>query len=884
MIGGKLLSASAAVEPTYIEDVFSTYLYTGNGSTQTITNGIALTDSVTVTGFSNDTNLESIYATPGTYSWVCPAGVTSVSVVCIGGGAGDAGGNDNSFTGGGLGWKNNIPVTPGNSYTVVVGAGGAVGWQGGANLNNGGDSYFINLSTVKGGGGGGYGSGVPGNFVGDGGGSGGYAGGGSGGSAGGYTGSGGNGRGGAPYVNTAGVGGAAPGNSGTGSGNGTGLYGRGADNGSVGNGAPTNSYGAGRSSTSVNGGAVRIIWGANRTFPYNAGYITTLTEGYGGMVWTKCRSTASTDHILCDTVSPRYRSIRSNTTAGATGSGQTYYPNIDKFLSNGYLLNQPNASDTDSVNGSGRTYASWTFRQAPRFFDVVTYTGNGGTARAISHDLGVTPGMVIVKRTNAAQSWHCLHKDANLMFLDTTDAAFSAATTATRFGDGTNVIRPNSTTFTVTGSTINNSGDTYVAYLFAHDPLGPSGDGSDGLIACGSYTGNGSNTGPVVSLGWEPQWVMIKASSKAGDNWRMFDTMRGMDVNTTGSGDGILSANTTAAEALTNRLSPTATGFQLTDTAGDVNTSGATYTYIAIRRGPMREPTVGTEVFAMDTYRATSPALVSGFVTDWTFRRLKNTTADWTVSSRLTGKTTLLFNSTAAEASGTTELYDYQNGAISSVGSAFSTLAGWMFRRAPGFFDVVAYRGTGSTGTKNHNLGVVPEMMILKNRNDTDGWFVYHQATGNTGYTGLNTTNGFLPAPLAFNNTSPTASVFTVGSSLNFSSSFNYIAYLFASLPGISKVGSYTGNGSNQTINCAFTTGARFILIKRTDSTGDWYVWDSARGIVSGNDPHLSLNTTAAEVTTNDTIDPDSTGFTVNQLAANNVNVNAATYIYLAIA
>jgi len=96
--------------------------------------------------------------------------------------------------------------------------------------------------------------------------------------------------------------------------------------------------------------------------------------------------------------------------------------------------------------------------------------------------------------------------------------------------------------------------------------------------------------------------------------------------------------------------------------------------------------------------------------------------------------------------------------------------------------------------------------------------------------------------------------------------------------------GRYTGNGSSQTINCGFTGGARFILIKRTSAAGDWYVWDTARGIISGNDPHLSLNTNAVEVTSNDTIDADNTGFVVNQVAATNVNVNAATYIFLAIA
>jgi hypothetical protein len=101
----------------------------------------------------------------------------------------------------------------------------------------------------------------------------------------------------------------------------------------------------------------------------------------------------------------------------------------------------------------------------------------------------------------------------------------------------------------------------------------------------------------------------------------------------------------------------------------------------------------------------------------------------------------------------------------------------------------------------------------------------------------------------------------------------------------ISKVGFYTGNGSSQTINCGFTTGARFILIKRTDSTGDWFVWDTTRGITaSANDPHLSLNTTAAEVTTNDSIDPHTSGFIVKQVAATSINVTSAIYIFLAIA
>jgi hypothetical protein len=79
--------------------------------------------------------------------------------------------------------------------------------------------------------------------------------------------------------------------------------------------------------------------------------------------------------------------------------------------------------------------------------------------------------------------------------------------------------------------------------------------------------------------------------------------------------------------------------------------------------------------------------------------------------------------------------------------------------------------------------------------------------------------------------TAPTDTKLDIGSSIN-DTGQTYIAYLFATLAGVSKVGSYTGTGTTLSIDCGFTAGARFVLIKRTDSTGDWYVWDTARGII----------------------------------------------------
>jgi hypothetical protein len=273
----------------------------------------------------------------------------------------------------------------------------------------------------------------------------------------------------------------------------------------------------------------------------------------------------------------------------------------------------------------------------------------------------------------------------------------------------------------------------------------------------------------------------------------------------------------------------------------------------------------------------------SGFPVDSAWTKNKDASVDWKFYDRLRGHGSYLSsNLTVAETS-------------ASVGNSFASNTefdyglgadniGYMLRRAPNFFDAVAYTGDDvNPRTINHNLGAVPEMLIFKCRNVDVDWKVHlPEALGNFDLS-LNKTNSKGSNSVIGNLTNTTFTI-SSGSALYNDTSDTYIAYLFASLPGISKVGSYTGNGSSQTINCGFTSGARFILIKRTDSTGDWYVWDTERGIVAGNDPHLSLNTTAAEVTSDDSIDPDNSGFIVNQVGATNINVSSASYIFYAIA
>jgi hypothetical protein len=203
----------------------------------------------------------------------------------------------------------------------------------------------------------------------------------------------------------------------------------------------------------------------------------------------------------------------------------------------------------------------------------------------------------------------------------------------------------------------------------------------------------------------------------------------------------------------------------------------------------------------------------------------------------------------------------------------------YSFQRAPSFFDEVCYTGTGSLQALAHNLGAVPELMIVKQRNTTSPWTVYAASQSlNTAY--LNR------GDVGFGNnsnwgTAPTSTTFSVQGSSQNTSGGTYVAYLFATCAGVSKIGSYTGNGTTQTINCSFTTGARFVLIKNTD-VGDWYVWDSARGMVSGTDPSLLLNSTAAEVNAN-SVYAVSTGFQIVSTAAG-INASGGSYIFLAIA
>ena len=597
-------------------------------------------------------------------------------------------------------------------------------------------------------------------------------------------------------------------------------------------------------------------------------------SGKGGLVWTKVRN-QSYDHVLVDTVRGANNELYSNTTGAQFNASSA--GSVSGFSSTGYSLDYFGGSFR--VNKSPETYASWTFRKAPKFFDVVTYSGSNST-QTISHNLGSTPGCIIIKKLDSNlfnAGWAVYHRSLTnpnnyYLTLNSTDAE-------TNYG-GAFISSVNSTTFTVAGGAgqISIAGSTYVAYLFAHDAGGfpVSGGGSTNGITCGSWTGTGSTFN--VDLGYEPQWLMFKRTDDLGD-WVIVDNMRGF---TTTGADAYLKPNTNGAEtSVTGAPAVNATGFSWNTSAG------STFIYIAIRRGPMKTPTVGTSVFLPSTAPATTPFNV-GFPPDLALWSVRDSTGNKEASTRLQGGAELFINTTAAESSGldigwaSKTNFWYQNVSGGSI-------INWLFRRAPGFCDVVCYTGVGGIATFNHNLTVTPELLIIKRRSASSDWPVLYNFVGSTfnklylNLTSSAATNTYTDG--AGLGGAPTATTFTVDGTSTFNGAGStFVAYLFASCPGVSKVGSYTGNGTTQTINCGFTGGARFVLIKQTDASGGWYTYDTARGMTVSTNPYLRINNIAAEIATLGSVTTVSTGFALDSNILPDINFNAGTYIFLAIA
>ena len=626
------------------------------------------------------------------------------------------------------------------------------------------------------------------------------------------------------------------------------------------------------------------------------GAAQTVTTGINlalgrGITWVKNRSTGI--HAIFDTARGATRYLQSNGNNAQTTDANS----LTAFTSTGFAL-----GSSSVVNTAANDYISWTFKTFPRFCDVVSYTGTGGV-RNIAHSLGVEPGMIVVKRTDNTGDWYVYHR---AVAADPETDYLLLNSTATATDDATiwNDTAPTASVFTLGTGAANNNGASYVAYLFAHDAA------SDGIIQCGSFTTTGGPDNGTVTFGWEPQFVLVRNISTT-DSWHMVDVLRGLPFVLA---NGVaLVANTNAGE-VTRGFSILSNGFRANNTP-----SGAgTYIYVAIRRGPVSPPGNSSQVFATAARTgtgATGSSTALGQIADLVITKQRSSTQTWAWTDRLRRATYELTSaSNVAEAAYANDVtsfvsntgFAFGTGASGQINTSVATYVDYLFRRCAGFFDQAIYTGVGGAASFPHNLRATPELMIVKSSSAATDWAVYASANtvadnetldldfasqtyqvavppGADRSLVLNSSAASVVGSL-WNDTPPTSANFTVNGSTVNNTGATYVAYLAASVSGVSKIGQYTGNGSTQAIDCDFRTGARFILIKRLDSTGPWYIWDSVRGISSDTDPYVLINSTAAEVTTNDSVDNYSGGFYVYQNTTTNINVLNGTYLFWAIA
>ena len=418
-------------------------------------------------------------------------------------------------------------------------------------------------------------------------------------------------------------------------------------------------------------------------------------------------------------------------------------------------------------------------------------------------------------------------------------------------------------------------------------------NGDQPIIKCGSYCGN--NDWNNIDLGFQPQWVMIKNISDNGNDWNLYDSFRGIvdqsgNQSTVNASEKVLFPNLSNAEDTKNYLQLSMNGFTLRSSDSETNSANSKYAYIAIRRtDPLvaKPPEAGTDVFnvVLSPNNSNAPLYTSNFPVDWTWQKAQGV-SHWYTGARQTGDEFLKTDSNAAKGNmGVTyQTFDYNNGWWDGAVTSQNDYISHMWKRGAGF-DVVPFQATADNPYLKgyrHFLGQVPELKIIKRRQANEDWVV-----GGSVIAGDANTRDWtmrLDENYARTNTSnywdgvDTATHFTVrsGNGAAGGASSDFIALLYASVSGISKLGQYTGTGSSGNAITDPGFSPRFLLIKRLDSTSNWNVWDSVRGwsnvmYLNAMDGNQNLSWVSVSAS----------GFSLD---TTNVNVNASggKYLYYA--
>jgi hypothetical protein len=300
-----------------------------------------------------------------------------------------------------------------------------------------------------------------------------------------------------------------------------------------------------------------------------------------------------------------------------------------------------------------------------------------------------------------------------------------------------------------------------------------------------------------------------------------------------------------------------------------------------------------------------------GFQPDWTWIKERNAAADHGLYDAVRGvQIQLESNNNGAETTETTGLTAFGSdgftvGALAQLNTSADTYVAWNWKangagssntdgtitstvsaNTTAGFSIVTYTGTGSNATVGHGLGVAPSMIICRTR-DVAGnpWATYHVSIGNTKAIYLNLTNAPDTNSGFWNNTSPTSTVFSVGTlgDVNQSTKLQ-LAYCFAQVAGYSAFGSYTGNGSSDGPFIFTGFRPRFVMFKGSSIASNWCMLDSSRNTYNLTDATLQANDSAAELTNLSDVDFLSNGIKIRDVVTNDTNVSGQTYIYMVFA
>lgn len=580
--------------------------------------------------------------------------------------------------------------------------------------------------------------------------------------------------------------------------------------------------------------------------------------GQGGMIIMK-KTNGTGGHIVIDTVRGRTKYLTTN----SNNAEQINTGILDSFDSDGI---------TTSYAPSNDYYFVQCFAIQRGFFDVQTWTGNGVNGRTINHNIDGNVGMIWIKNLDSTEDWYVHHRSYPADYYPLNNANSGNGEGSDRF-----VNNVTSSSFQVgsNGELNGSSGHRYVAYIFGDNNAYFGPDQNETISVAQSYTEQ--STSNKKYIGWEPQLSILRPHSSAG-NWEIHTDMYGGAYN-----EYSYKMFFNTLDGISNQPGY----FKFT---GDGHWKPSSYwgtgqniiTY-HIRRS-MKKPTVATDVFDVITYSGNS-SLAN--------RTVSNKVVDAIISTRTTSSLSYLFSkrmgtgryidtgSTGSGGSQSTGLTRMESGLFRSdsgatINSASHTYVPYVFTRRNGFFDVaVDYHTNGADTTIQNSFSsdVSLDAYIVLNMDNTDDKELWHKDRG----TGDHQTTIYLNdggSGSGWYGRSGNKPVIT-----QYNASGNYQVWMFSSLAGICHVGSYTGNGGTQNIDCGFASGIRMALIRGGANKN--FTIDAERGH-TGNETANLLN--GAEVTGYDQWSYNASGFTVNHTTDYSLNESGVDYYFIAFA